>query len=152
MRLPNGVYLYGTDYKYVPILPANLPRGAAGRTQPANFALWLWQSSKVNPDRVREGLGIFFKEHAFLDNGRKHLVPHQALYQISGYYYYFDHYYASRLLELLNGAEKQNDAKQIADGVLPHQEEDGSWWDFPMWDYHKPYGTAFAVMTLRRCK
>jgi hypothetical protein len=20
-----------------------------------------------------------------------------------------------------------------------------------MWDYHKPYGTAYAVMTLRRC-
>jgi hypothetical protein len=21
-----------------------------------------------------------------------------------------------------------------------------------MWDYHKPYGTAFAVMTLLRCE
>jgi hypothetical protein len=21
-----------------------------------------------------------------------------------------------------------------------------------MWDYHKPYGTAFAVMTLLRCQ
>jgi hypothetical protein len=74
------------------------------------------------------------------------------MYQISGYYYYFDHYYASRLLELLSGAQKQKYAKQIADCVLPHQEEDGSWWDYPMWDYHKPYGTAFAIMTLLRCK
>jgi hypothetical protein len=36
--------------------------------------------------------------------------------------------------------------------VLPHQESDGSWWDFAMWDFHKPYGTAFAVMTLLRCR
>ena len=152
MRLPNGVYLYGSDYKYYPQIPGNLPRGAAGRTQPANYALWLWHSKQVDPNRVREGLDIFFKEHAFLDNGRKHLWPHEAMYQISGYYYYFDHYYASRLLELLSGAEKQKYAKEIADCVLPHQEDDGSWWDYPMWDYHKPYGTAFAIMTLLRCK
>lgn len=152
MRLPNGVFLYGSDYKLHPIMPGNLPRGAAGRTQPANYALWLWQSKQVDADRVREGLDTFFKEHAFLDNGRKHLWPHEAMYQISGYYYYFDHYYASRLLESLSGAEKQKYAAKIAECVVPHQEEDGSWWDYPMWDYHKPYGTAFAVMTLLRCK
>jgi len=152
MRLPNGVYLYGTDYKYVPRIPGNLPRGAAGRTQPANYALWLWHSPKVDATRNREGLDIFFKEHAFLDNGRKHLFPHEALYQISGYYYYFDHYYASRLLESLTDEQMKEYGPKIADCVLPHQEEDGSWWDYPMWDYHKPYGTAFAIMTLLRCK
>ena len=34
--------------------------------------------------------------------------------------------------------------------LLVIQEADGSWWDYAMWDYHKPYGTAFAVMTLLR--
>jgi hypothetical protein len=36
--------------------------------------------------------------------------------------------------------------------VLPHQEPDGSWWDFHLYDYGKPWGTAFAVMTLLRCR
>ncbi len=151
MRLPNGAYLYGADYKYYPHtarVPANLPRGAAGRVQPANFSLWLWDSKVASGPNIREGLEMFVKEHPFLENGRKHLWPHEALYQISGYYYYFDHYYAARLLEALAPAERPKYKQFLIDTVRPHQEEDGSWWDYPMWDYHKPYGTAFAVMTV----
>ena len=51
------------------------------------------------------------------------------------YYYYFDHYYSSRLLEALPAADQRKYADQIASGVLPHQEPDGSLWDFAMWDY-----------------
>jgi hypothetical protein len=32
------------------------------------------------------------------------------------------------------------------------QEKDGSWWDFPMFDYHQQYGTAFALMSLGRTR
>ena len=153
MRLPTGMFLYGADYRYIPRLPANLPRGAFGRTQPANYALWLWDSKEVNPQRIRDGLDLFVKEHAFLEMGRKHLAPHESMYQTSGYYYYFDHYYAARLLETLkDDPARRKYADFITAGVLPHQEEDGSWWDFPMWDYHKPYGTAFAVLTLLRTR
>jgi hypothetical protein len=152
-RLPNGVFLYGTDYKYIPTLPANRPQGAVGRTQPANYALWLWKSKESNQERITAGLDLFFKDHKFLDMGRKRPFPHESWYQTSGYYYYFDHYYASRLLEALDAGEaKKEYAKQIAANVVPHQEEDGSWWDYAMWDFHKPYGTAFAIMTLLRCK
>ena len=35
--------------------------------------------------------------------------------------------------------------------MLDRQEKDGSWWDYPLYDYHQPYGTAFALMTLHRC-
>ncbi|HWE03969.1 MAG TPA: GDSL-type esterase/lipase family protein [Tepidisphaeraceae bacterium] len=153
MRLPTGVFLYGADYLYHPTLPANRPRGAFGRTQPANYALWLWKSKEVNSQRIKEGLDLFFKEHTFLDMGRKRPWPHESWYQTSGYYYYFDHYYASRLLEALDaGPAKTDDASRIAAHVFPHQEEDGSWWDYAMWDFHKPYGTAFAIMTLLRCE
>jgi hypothetical protein len=154
MRIPNGAYLYSTEFKYYPHtarLPGNLPRGAAGRVQPANYSLWLWKSKVASTENIRGGLDMFVKEHAFLENGRKHLMPHEALYQISGYYYYFDHYYAACLLKALDESEREKYAKFIVENVLPHQEEDGSWWDYPMWDYHKPYGTAFAVMTLMRC-
>jgi hypothetical protein len=152
-RLPNGFYLYGSDYKYIPRIPANKEWGAVGRTQPCNYSLWLWQSPKVNQPAIRAGLDAFFKDHAFLDMGRKHPVPHQKWFQTSGYYYYYDHYYAARLLEALPPSDRPDYLKQIAAHVQPHQEpDDGSWWDFPMWDFHKPYGTAFAVMTLLRCK
>jgi hypothetical protein len=56
------------------------------------------------------------------------------------------------LLERLSDPQQRHEyARKLASHVLPHQEEDGSWWDYAMWDYHKPYGTAYAVMTLLRC-
>jgi hypothetical protein len=153
MRLPNGAFLYGSDYQYIPRLPANRLRGSVGRIQPSNYALWMWKSKETNPERIAAGLELFFKEHIFLDMGRKRPYPHESWYQTSGYYYYFDHYYASRLLESMEkGRARSADAKGIASHVLPHQEPDGSWWDYAMWDFHKPYGTAFAIMTLLRCK
>ncbi len=151
-RLPNGFYMYGSDYKYIPRIPANMVRGSIGRTQPCNYALWLWKSPKVNQPAIRAGLEAFATEHIYLDMGRLRPVPHQSWYQTSGYYYYFDHYYAARLLESLPESDRGEYAKQIVGFVLPHQQRDGSWWDFPMWDFHKPYGTAFAVMTLLRCR
>ena len=152
-RLPNGVFLYGSDYRYVPTLRANRPQGAVGRTQPANYALHLWKSKEVNEERVIAGLDLFIKDHMFLEMGRKRPFPHESWYQTSGYYYYFDHYYASRLLDAVDSPEARAEyARQIAGNVLPHQEEDGSWWDYAMWDFHKPYGTAFAIMTLLRCE
>ncbi len=150
-RLPTGAYLYGSDYKYIPRMPGNMDKGAVGRTQPSNFALWLWNSPNVGETQARQGLDMFFEHHVYLDMGRKRPYPHEAWYQTSGYYYYFDHYYAALLIEKLPASVRAGYFRQLASHVLPHQEaEDGSWWDYAMWDYHKPYGTAFAVMTLLR--
>jgi hypothetical protein len=150
MRLPDGAYLYGIDYKYLPTLPANLPRGSLGRTQTSNYALRLWDDPHVDAAACRKGLDFFFRDHAAIEAGRKRPIPHTSWYQTSGYYYYFDHYYAARMIELLD--VKATYGRQMLDVILPHQEPDGSWWDYPMWDYHKPYGTAFAIMTVLRCR
>jgi hypothetical protein len=152
MRLPNGAVLYGADYKYMPMLPANMLRGSIGRAVATDYAMLLWGAPKVDPPVCRQALDNFFREHAALEMGRKTPMPHQSWYQTSGYYYYFDHYYAALLIELLGPDAKREYAPKLMDVILPHQEPDGSWWDYPMWDYHKPYGTAFAIMSLLRCK
>ncbi|MFM1995826.1 MAG: hypothetical protein RLZZ111_213, partial [Planctomycetota bacterium] len=36
--------------------------------------------------------------------------------------------------------------------ILDVQDADGSWWDYPLYDYHQPYGTGYALMTLHRCR
>ena len=151
-RLPNGAYMYGSDYKYIPRIPANQIKGAVGRTQPANYALWLWGAPKIDETSATSGLDQFVENHDFLEMGRKRQWPHESWYQTSGYYYYFDHYYAACLIEKLTPSLRKTYAKAVAQYVAPHQEpDDGSWWDYAMWDFHKPYGTAFAIMTLLRC-
>lgn len=152
MRLPNGAYLYSGEHRYAPMHRANYVRGSVGRTQACNYALWIWGSKKVGEKEVREGLEMFFREHIFIEMGRKRQYPHEAWYATAPYYYYFGHYYAGRLLERLGEGAKKEFGTKLAEQIAPKQDPDGSWWDFAMWDYHKPYGTAFSVMTLLRCQ
>ena len=150
-RLPNGAYLYGLYLQYRPLHPVNMPQGSIGRTQACNYALWLWNSENVGEQQSREGLEDFFKHHAIIEIGRKRQYPHEAWFATSGYFYYFGHYYAGLLLEKMGEPGRREFGSRLAETVLPHQEPDGSWWDYAMWDYHKPYGTAYALMTLLRC-
>lgn len=151
-RMPDGSYLYGSDYKYIPRIPANQFKGSIGRQQSNNFALWLMNSPRVGQAQAVEGLKALFENHNWIEMGRKRPFPHEAWYQTSGYYYYFGHYYAGRIVERLPSPQKSEAQQKLAQFILPFQESDGSWWDYAMWDYHKPYGTAYAVMTLLRCK
>jgi hypothetical protein len=152
MRLPGGPYLYSSDLKYHPRHPANKIRGSIGRTQSCNFALWMWKSPKIGAEQLNADLENFFKEHNFIAMGRKRIWPHESWYATAPYYYYFGHYYTGRLLEKLGDEGKSKYGERLAAQVMPFQEPDGSWWDYAMWGYHKPYGTAFAIMTLMRCR
>lgn len=150
MRTPDGSYLYSLPFKYRPTAEFNLHRGAVGRIQPCNYALWLWEVEGVGREQAMEGLEILRREGHYLEMGRKRPYPHDSWYQTAPYYYYYDYYYASRLIEKLGEDARRAYGDMVLEAVIGHQEADGSWWDFAMWDYHKPYGTAFAVMTLRR--
>ena len=37
-------------------------------------------------------------------------------------------------------------------GFIDIQDADGSWWDYPLYNYHQQYGTAYAIMSLHRCR
>jgi hypothetical protein len=153
MKLPNQAYLYSHDMKYRPRQSANLPRGSVGRTQSGNYALWIWDGGGIDKKVASEGLDFFFKEHNFIQMGQKRQYPHESWYQTAPYYYYFGHYYAALIVQKLGDEGRHAYGAKLADvGILPYQGKDGSWWDFAMWDFHKPYGTAFAVMTLLRCE
>jgi hypothetical protein len=153
MRTPAGAFVYSFDLRLAPAMAANLPRGSVGRTQAANAALRLWGSPKATDADCDRALAQFFRDHHAMDMGRRRPYPHEAAYLTSGYYYYFGHYYAARNVErLASPAQRAEAQRRLADHVLPHQEADGSWWDYPMWDYHKPYGTAYAIMALLRCE
>ena len=150
MKNPDGSFLYGSDFRYVPRHLANRDKGSLGRTQSCYYALQLWHEGSIGENEIREGLERLFREHRFIEIGRKRPMPHEAWYFTAGYYYYFGHYYAAKLIEGL--ADKRDYREQLKSFVLPHQEPDGSWWDFHLYDYGKPWGTAFAIMTLQRCK
>jgi hypothetical protein len=150
-RKPDFTYLYGTDLRYDPAMPINRPGGSLGRTQACNLALRLWGDEKVTDDVTKEWLDRLIVRNGWLSNGRKRPFPHEAPFQVAGYFYYFGHYYAALGVGLLKPEDRPFYQDHLARILLGLQEQDGSWWDFPLYNYHQQYGTAFALMTLKAC-
>jgi len=145
-------YDYGEYLKYLPMLPINRPGGSLGRSQACNLAMRAWGDKRVTDAVVETWLDRLFAREIWLDLGRKRPIPHESWFQVAGYFFYYGHYYAGRCIEILPPAERPPRQDHLAEVLLRLQEPDGSWWDFPMYDYHQQYGTAFALMSLGRCK
>ena len=145
-------YLYGEYLKYWPMRAINRPGGSLGRSQVCNLALRIWDDKNVNDAAIRTWLNRLCARDGWLSIGRKRPVPHESWFQVAGYFYYYGHYYAARCIALLPEEERPFYQDQLAHLIAPLQELDGSWWDFPFYNYHQQYGTAFAVMTLLRCR
>lgn len=144
-------YLYGEYMRARPLYSINRPAGSLGRTQACNYALRVWGDDSITDDVVEEWLVRLHDRNGWLDIGRKRPVPHEAWFAIAGYFYYYGHFYAAHCLELLPEEKQELHRPDLAGILLERQEADGSWWDFPFYSYHQPYGTSYAVMTLVRC-
>ncbi|MCA9138244.1 MAG: terpene cyclase/mutase family protein [Planctomycetales bacterium] len=145
-------YLYGEYLKDRPAREINRPGGSLGRTQCCNSALRMWGDETVNDDVIKSWLYRLYVRNGWLDIGRKRPIPHESWMQVAGYFYYFGHYYAGLCLEQLPEQERGPYQAMLAKLMLDRQEKNGCWWDYPLYDYHRAYGTGFALMTLHRCR
>ncbi|MEM9643357.1 MAG: hypothetical protein AAF989_00070 [Planctomycetota bacterium] len=151
-RKPDMSYLYGEYLKDRPMLEINRPGGSLGRSQCCNIALRRWGDDSVTDDVLKVWLHRLHERNGWLDIGRKRPIPHESWMQVAGYFYFFGHYYAALCLEDLPEEEQQPYKPLLATLMLDRQEKNGCWWDYPLYDYHRPYGTGFALMTLHRCR
>jgi hypothetical protein len=147
---PDFSYLYGEYLKWVPLHPVNRHGGSLGRSQACNLALRLWGNARITDEVMIDCLNRLFSRNLWLDMGRKRPIPHESWFAVAGYFFYYGHYYAALCIEQLPAAERPRLQGQLAFRLLKLQEKDGSWWDYPLYNYHQQYGTAFALMSLRR--
>ena len=151
-RLPDHSYLYGEYLKWKPRRGINRPGGSLGRSQACNVALRLWGDTTITEQVLTDWLDRLFTRNGWLDIGRKRPVPHESWFQVAGYFYYFGHYYAAWCIEQLPVEKRPFYGAHLARTLLVRQEKDGSWWDFPFYDYHQPYGTSFVLLTLAKLR
>jgi hypothetical protein len=151
-RQGDGTYLYGTYLWSHPTMGINRPGGSLGRTQACNLALRLWGDENVTDRDFRNWLDRLIVHNGWLSMGRKKPIPHESFFDVAGYFYYFGHYYAALTIPLLPTADRPFYQDHLATILLDLQEADGSWWDYPMYNYHKPYGTAYVLMSLGACR
>ena len=151
-RKPDFSYVYGEYLKMRPMMPINRPGGSLGRSQACNLALRLHGDERITDELLKVWLDRLFARNGWLDIGRKRPVPHESWFQVAGYFFYYGHYYAALCIEQLQPEERSRFQDHLAAILLRLQEKDGSWWDYPLYNYHQQYGTAFALMSLVRCR
>jgi hypothetical protein len=149
---PNGTYQYSRNWWIRPVGPINRPGGSLGRSQACNAALRAWGDERITDDVLTAWLNRLFSRNGWLDIGRKRPVPHESWFAVAGYFYYYGHYHAALCIQMLPEAKRPFYQNLLAATLLQRQEKDGSWFDYPLYAYHKPYGTAFALLALQRCK
>ncbi len=149
-RLAQGSYLYGPYLRYVPKMGINLPKGSSLRTQTCNLALYQAGAGVDKQDLVH-GLQQLVDQHRFAIAGVRRPIPHESHYQVSGYFYLYGQMYAALVLEELGEAEHKRFWPEVVRQTLKCRQPDGSFWDYPLYGFHKFYGTGFAVMALSRC-
>ncbi len=149
-ELPDGAFAYSLPHWRAPRRGINRPAGSLARSQTCNVALRAYGDEKLTNERIIAWLTRLTRRDGFLSIARKRPIPHETHFQISGYFYYYGHYYASEAFSLLPEEDRASLREPLARIILDKQEKNGSWWDYPLYDYHEPYGTGYALTTLAR--
>ena len=148
---PDFTYLYGEYMRKVPMNGINRPGGSLGRSQACNVALRMWGDKKITDNVIKHWLYRLYLRNGWLSIGRKRPVPHEAWMGVAGYFYYYGHYYAGLNIDVLKEKDRKPYQAMLAKIMLRHQEPNGCWWDYTLYNYHQQYGTGFALQTLHRC-
>ena len=149
---PDFSYLYSEGFRFYPMRSICRPGGSLGRSQACNLALRLWGDQHITDEVLKVWLNRLAARNLWLDMGRKRPVPHESWFAVAGYFFYYGHYYGALCIDQLAPEDRPPFQHHLAHILLGLQEKDGSWWDYPLYSYHQPYGTAFAVMSLVRCR
>lgn len=148
---PDFTYLYGEYLKNKPMMGINRPGGSLGRSQACNLALRLWGDEGITDNVLKAWLYRLYLRNGWLSIGRKRPIPHESWMQVAGYFYYYGHYYAGMCIDQLQPEDRDTYRNLLAKILIKHQEPDGCWWDYTLYNYYKQYGTAFALMSMQRC-
>lgn len=151
-RKNDNTYLYGEYLKWRPMREINRAGGSLGRSQACNAALRMWGDTTITDKVTSEWLQKLSDRNGWLSIGRKRPVPHESWFQVAGYFFYYAHFYAAVAVEQLPREMGGKHKSQLAAIMLSLQEKDGSWWDYPLYNYHQQYGTGYGLMTLARCR
>lgn len=151
-RTPDFSYTYSFNHRMRPRSDINRPAGSLARSQACNAALRVFGEKAVTDEVLTTWADRFLAREGFLSNVRKRPVPHEGAFRIAGYFYYYGIYYFTESVRLLPKEKHAAYAKRLAAILLERQEKDGSWWDYPLYDYHQPYGTGYSLMALAWCR
>lgn len=150
-RKPDWSFAYAWDHRFSPSHPINKWNGSLARTPSCEIALDAW-GRKVPESKFVEALERLKAQGRFLQIARKYPIPHETWFYNSGYFCFFGYYYAAMILDHVPAALADVHRASIAAYLTSVQEQDGSFFDYPLYSYHKAYGTGYVLSALSRCR
>ena len=151
-RNPDFTYAYSFPHRMRPRGEINRPAGSLSRSQVCNAALRIFGDELITDEVLTKWADRFLAREGFLDMTRKRPIPHEGPFKIAGYFYYYGTWYFTESVRQLPQDKHAPYAARLATLLINLQEKDGSWWDYPLYDYHQPYGTGYALMALAWCR
>ena len=150
LRTPAGSYVYSLSHSFYPGRPINRHTGSLARTPACDYAIRLWEPEDISLRQLVDGLDRLWSRRGWLTMALHKPTPHESFAQNSGYFFYYGYYYSGMCLDMLAPNQVKRHASLLADDILTRQGTDGSWWDYPLYNYHKFYGTGYALYALSR--
>lgn len=146
-RVPDGSFHYDSRF-FNSGRSALMNLGSGSRTISNTYALY--KLGHYSQRDLLAGMKVFDNGENYLEMGRKRIVPHSVVHQISGYFFFFGYNYASATAEILGDVVPQSRWDRFSWTMLRTQEDDGQWWDTAAAGYGDKWGTGFAIQTLQR--
>lgn len=147
-RTPAGTYVYSISHEFFPHKPINRHTGSLARTPACDYALMLYEPGTISMRQLLDAIEKFWSRTGWLTMSLKKPKPHESFAQNSGYFVLYGYYYIALCFDILPEFTVKRQASQLVDDLVPMQEKDGSWWDFPLYNYHKYYGTGYALFAM----
>lgn len=149
-RTPAGTYLYSASHQYVPHKPINRHTGSLARSPACDLAIKIYEPEVISIRQLNDDLERLWSRRGWLLMSLKKPTPHESFAQNSGYFVFFGYYYVALCFDLLPESTLNRHASQLTRDIVSLQEEDGSWWDYPVYNYHKFYGTGYCLFALAK--
>ena len=146
MRTARGGAVYDARFLNSPRSVNEL--SAASRTAAVVEALA--ETGDLEEGGLELALKVFDEGENWLEDGRKLIIPHTAVHQVSGYFFFYGYHYLSELLHRMGPSAPRERWERSAWTMVRTQEDDGSWWDTAAASYGDKWGTGFALLVLQR--
>jgi hypothetical protein len=139
VRLAEANYTYRTGQR----LPLE---GNAARSPLCELAMFITGNSTQKA--LRTSIDNFFKYRHIIKKIKGKSGTHIGQGKTAPYYYLYGHYWLARAIKALDRQLQNPYLVKLKDAILPDQEKDGSFTDWPRFRHHKTCGSALGAMTL----
>lgn len=146
-RTVDGNFIYSSSHRYYPHGGINRPQGALTRNPGCHYALYRFGVDSGKKE-VKHAVRNLLVKKKFARLALHRPRPHESWFAVSGYFYLYGYAYAVESLAALDAKFVEEVRDELIEEVLLTRHPDGSFWDYPLYGYHKPYGTGYALLAL----